>query len=136
MNNKSWIETIADTILFVLVTLPLLAGLITAPFCRGFNEGIMDAGRCTLPVLEGLYNGIGDLSLLLLFGGFIFVVPIILIAAVVSLVAKVRRFFHGYRPKTVLAIIAELVYVIPFVIAAYYIFALLAFVLFSWFSLA
>jgi hypothetical protein len=115
---KSWAEGIADATLFIFVTVPLLAILVTVPFCSGWNEGT-GRGTCTLPILDGLYNRTMGFALLLAFGGVMIVLPIIVIAGLVSVVAKIRRFVRGYRPQTPLAIVSELAFIIPIVAIVY-----------------
>jgi hypothetical protein len=117
---RSRVEGIADTTLFFFVTVPLLAVLITVPFCSGWNESTM-AGTCTPPMWEGIYNNIMGLFLIIALAGPIFVVgPVVFVAGVVSVVAKISRFADGYRPRTVSAIALEIVLIIPLAVVVYF----------------
>jgi hypothetical protein len=76
-------------------------------------------------MLEGFYNSFMGLVLLFAFGGFIFVVAIVLIAVSVSAAPKIGRLARGYRPRTAFAVISELVFVIPFFVIVYLFYQLL-----------
>ena len=115
LSRRSWPEGVADTVLFFFVTVPLLAVLITIPFCSGWNEST-GTGTCTLPMLENFYNGIMGLIVIALLAGPIFLIsPIVLISGIVSVMAKIRRISGGYRPRTALTIIYDFAFIIPLV---------------------
>ncbi len=101
------IEGISDVVLFVLVTIPLFIALITTPFCNGWNEGSM-AGTCTIPALEGIYNVFNGIMLSVAFGGFLIILPLILIALVISIRAKTQALSRDEQWNT-LPKIAQLV---------------------------
>jgi hypothetical protein len=116
LSCRSRIEGIADMVLFFFVTVPLVAILITLPFCSGWNESTGD-GTCTLPMLTNFYNGIMMIILIVgLTGPIFFIIPIAMVAVVVSVVSKIRRIAGGYRPQTAFAIISESVFIIPIVV--------------------
>jgi hypothetical protein len=105
LSRRSWIEGLADAVLFYLVTVPLLAVLITMPFCSGWNASTVH-GTCTLPMLTNYHNGVMEIVLFVGLAGPIFLImPIVMVVAVVSVVSKIRRVARGYRPQTPFAII-------------------------------
>jgi hypothetical protein len=118
MSKKLSLEGTADAILLILVTLPLLGSIITIPFCSGPDAGAIYS-KCSPAIMQSLSYGISDYITLLGFGGFIVVGPILLIAAIISFVTKVRKFKNGYRPLTARAIAVEIVFAIPLVVVAY-----------------
>jgi hypothetical protein len=67
-------------------------------------------------MLENFYNGIMGLIVIALLAGPIFLIsPIVLIAGIVSVMAKIRRISGGYRPRTALTIIYDFAFIIPLV---------------------
>lgn len=94
------IEGVADTILFTFVTLPCLIIVIFAQ--------------------PTPYDLIGGIVLMFMFGGSLLFLlfPILIPAVAASLAMKVRRFTHGYRPKTISDVAKELLYAFPFLVIA------------------
>lgn len=115
-NNRA--GTIADAGLFVIVTVPLALMLLVSSVCSGWNEGTM-SGTCSLPVLTPLYDTLSTVMLMMAFGGFIFVGPVLLVFAIISIVSKIRKYYQGYRPKSVFAICREIIAIIPIAFLAY-----------------
>src|SRR3989344_1395803 len=124
MKNRSKTEGIADAFLFVLVTLPLLAVLVTSSLCGGWNEGSM-AGTCTVPAMEGFYNSLMGIFLLLAFGGFLIVGPIVLVLITISLLLKIGRYRRAERPHSLGGWVIDGVTCIPIFAIGYMLFWIL-----------
>ena len=118
--QRSFWENASDIALFFLATLPFVLEIITNALCTGWNTGTM-SGTCTVPALEGIYNVLTGLLFFFVVGGFFFVLPVILIALVVTIVAKIRRYARGYTPD-IAEIILELLTIIPVMITLYLLF--------------
>lgn len=89
-------EGIADAILFVLVTIPLL--------------GYLFLGAPQFSVLTST-----NALYVVIFYTDIFLSPLLLACAIFSLTAKVRRFWDGYRPNTFISISLQAIYAMPLV---------------------
>lgn len=119
--HRSLVENIADWFLGIFITAPTFVGMIlwtlTAPYCDGWNEGSM-AGTCVIPGLEVLYNSFNNIGFL--YGiSFLLLGPIALLAAVLSAIRKIARYWKGYRPQSKRDILLEIGTGIPILLLAW-----------------
>jgi hypothetical protein len=126
MNSSGKFENSIDILLWVLFVLPVLTfvilGLLTAPYCSGWNEGSLQ-GTCTIPGLQDIYNTAQNSAFMYAIFG-IFMAPLVAIGSGISLVQKILRYGRGYRPGSAKTFLFECLRVVPIVI----IFGLLLFI--------
>lgn len=119
----TWLEHVSDALLFLLVTLPVATILLMSFLCSGWNEGSM-TGTCSVAGLDSVYNVAMGSLLLLAFGGFILVAPVILIAFCISVVTKISKYAHGYRPSGAFETAMEVFYSVPLFLVCYAVWAI------------
>jgi hypothetical protein len=95
---KTKTERTIDVVLFVTVTVPTAFLLLTSALCSGWNEGSME-GSCIVPAIDGFYNGLMGLVLILSFFG-IFWLPVLIILVIVNYRLKRKRYKAEGRPQT------------------------------------
>lgn len=105
---------VSDLILFTLVTLPVVPTLLLEPFCTSKSPSL---SICTPEMLvlfyDPLMSFLSGAGIIVAFGGFVLLIPILILSLILSCVTRIRSYARGYRPTKTIEILFEVVCVIP-----------------------
>lgn len=87
--------------------------MLTSVACSGWNEGTM-AGACVNTALDGFYNALMGAILLFAFSGAgLLFLPVLIVAAPLSIARKINRYVRGGLPRASKEVTIELVAWLP-----------------------